>query len=78
MEIWFSYRLDKGVWREKTMFNTKSLFVPAALVLATFLGVSAANAQGPACPYTKASLQGSYAVVANYGANVALSLGLRN
>ena len=62
------------------MFNTKSLFVPAALMLAGFLGVSAANAQSltPTCPYTNASLQGSYAVIGYYGANVAIALGVRS
>jgi hypothetical protein len=56
------------------MFNNKTLFVPAALILASLLSVSAANAQDPTCPYTLASLQGSYAVIVNYGANVALGL----
>lgn len=60
------------------MFNRKTLFVPAALILAAFLGVSAANAQSSACPYTNASLQGNYSVVGNYGANVAMSLGSRS
>jgi hypothetical protein len=62
---------DQG---EKTMFSKKHLFVPAALIVTSFLGVSAASAQDPACPYTLLSLQGSYAVVVNYGANVALGL----
>jgi hypothetical protein len=55
------------------MFSRKSLFVPAALILTSFLGVSAANAENPQC-YTLASLQGSYAVIVNYGANVAIGL----
>jgi hypothetical protein len=54
------------------MFN-KSLFVPAALILASFFGVSAANAESPKC-YTLQSLQGTYAVIVNYGANVALGI----
>ena len=54
------------------MFSKKRLFVPAVLILTSFFGVSAANAQ--TCPYTLASLQGSYAVLVNYGANVALGL----
>lgn len=58
------------------MCNKKSLFVPAALILASFLGVSAANAQS--CPYTIASLQGNFAVVGNYGANVAIALAVRH
>ena len=56
------------------MLSKKHLFVPVALILATFLGVSAADAQS-SCPYTLASLQGSYAVVATYGANVAIAFG---
>jgi hypothetical protein len=56
------------------MFSKKRLFVPAVLILTSFLGVSAAYAQDPTCPYTLASLQGSYGVVVNYGANVALGL----
>ena len=60
------------------MFRKKSLFVPAALILAAFLGVSAANAQNPACPYTLASLQGSYGIVSTYGANVAMGLATRS
>ena len=52
------------------MFKAKCLFVPAAMIAALF-GVSAANAQDPACPYTLSSLQGPYSVVLTYGANVA-------
>ena len=60
------------------MFNTKSSFVPVALILASFLGVSVANAQAQTCPYTLASLQGNYAVIGNYGANVAMALATRS
>jgi hypothetical protein len=57
----------------KNMFSKKkSLFVPAALILTSFLGVSAASAQPPC--YTTASLQGSYSIIGNYGANLAISL----
>jgi hypothetical protein len=60
------------------MFNNRSLFVPAALILACFFGVSAARAQNPVwnptCPYTLASLQGSYAMIGNYAGDVALVL----
>lgn len=58
------------------MFSKKSLFVPGALVFTSFLGVSAANAQNPGC-YTLASLQGSYAAIGNYGANLAIAFGVR-
>ena len=58
------------------MFNTRSLFVSAAFIFG-FLGVSAANAQSP-CLYTVASLHGSFAVIGNYGANVAIALGVRS
>jgi len=58
------------------VFNSKRLFVPAAVIFAAFLGVSAANAQNSACLYTLASLQGSYAVIGNYAGNIALSKGV--
>ena len=58
------------------MFSRKSLFVPAVLIFTSFVGVSSANAQNPPC-YTLASLQGSWSVIANYGANVALAFGER-
>ena len=59
------------------MFSKKCLFVPAALIFMSFLGVSTAQAQRqPGC-YTVASLQGTYAIVGNYGSNVAIALGLR-
>ena len=60
------------------MFSKKNLFVPTALVFTGFLGVSTANAQNPQRCYTLASLQGNYALVANYGANVAMALGTRS
>src|SRR5215472_10785192 len=61
------------------MFTKKCLFVPAALVCVGFICTSAANAEDPEKPkcYTVASLQGSYAVVTNYGAYVALALARR-
>jgi hypothetical protein len=61
----------------KAVFSKKSLLVSAALILTSFLGVSAANAQKPQPCYTLASLQGSYAVIGNYGANLAIALGRR-
>jgi len=58
------------------MFNKKALFVIAVL---GFLGVSTANAQVSAsCPYTLASIRGTYAIVVNYGANVAMAIGTRS
>jgi hypothetical protein len=59
------------------MFSKKSLFIPAALILTSFFGVSSANAESPKC-YTLASLQGTYAVVVNYGANVALGIQIQS
>jgi hypothetical protein len=59
-----------------TMLNKKRLFFPAALLCFMFLGACAANAQTSPC-YTAASLQGTYAIVATYGANVALATGVR-
>jgi len=58
------------------MFNKKSLFVAAELIFISFLGVSAANAENPQC-YTLASLEGNYALVGTYGANLAISLSVR-
>jgi hypothetical protein len=59
----------------KIMLNKKRLFVQVALILAC---VSFAKAQTPTCQYSLASLQGSYAVVGNYGANVAIAFGSRS
>jgi hypothetical protein len=56
------------------MFSKRSVCVLAALLLSSFLSVDAANAGPPTACYTLASLQGSYAVIVNYGANVALGL----
>jgi hypothetical protein len=58
------------------MSNKKSLLAAAASILVSFLGVSAANAQS-SCPYNVASLQGNFAVVATYGANLAVAFGVR-
>lgn len=58
------------------MSNKKSWLVPAVLILSSFLGVSSARAENPAC-YTLASLQGSWAVNADYGVKVAIALGQR-
>ncbi len=55
------------------MFSKTCLFFPAAVVIAGFFGGADVNAQST-CPYTAASLYGSYSVVVNYGANVALGL----
>jgi hypothetical protein len=63
--------------RQKMMCMNKSSFVPIGLIFAGLLGTSAANAQIQPC-YTLASLQGSYAVIGNYGANVAIALGTRS
>lgn len=68
----FGVRLE--IQERKFMFN-KSGFFATVVVFTCLLGVPAANAQ-PAC-YTLASLQGSYAVVVNYGANVATAQGQR-
>jgi hypothetical protein len=57
--------------------SNKPLFAPPTLLLISFFGVLTANAQTQQC-YTLASLQGNYAVVGNYGANVAITFGTRN
>ncbi len=59
------------------MFSKKSLLLAVALIFTSCLGVSVANAQ-TSCPYTLASLQGNYALVGTYGANVAQAIGTRS
>jgi hypothetical protein len=47
--------------------TTRRLCIPVAILLASFLGVSAANAEDhSSCRYTLASLQGKYAIVVTY------------
>src|SRR5580698_740745 len=61
--------------KRESMFNKNSLLVPVALY-AGALSMSTAYAQvTAACPYSLASFQGTYSVVTNYGANVAISMG---
>jgi hypothetical protein len=55
----------------------KMLLVPAALLFVNFLGVPAANAEPQQC-FTLDSLDGNYAVIGTYGANVALALAVRH
>jgi hypothetical protein len=57
-------------------FNRHSLFAPVVLIVFGFFGISTANAAGPQC-YNLASLQGNYAIITNYGDNVAKALGWR-
>ena len=56
------------------MFVKKSLLVPSLSVFISCFAASIASAQDSKCPYTLASLQGTYAVVLTYGANVAAGL----
>jgi hypothetical protein len=58
------------------MFHCKNLCVTTAFAFLSFVGVTAADAQSPAC-YTAASLQGQYALIGNYGANVAIAFSMR-
>jgi hypothetical protein len=46
--------------------TTRRLYIPAAILLASFLGVSATNAQDAGCRYNLASIQGQYAIVVTY------------
>jgi hypothetical protein len=59
----------------KPVFNKTSWLVPAALILSSFLGVSAVRAENPAC-YTLTSLQGSYAIIGSYTGSIALAMGM--
>lgn len=60
------------------MLSRKSLVVATTIILAGVSQGSIASAQIPDaahnCPYNLASLEGSYSVIANYGANIALGL----
>lgn len=56
--------------------KTKVLIVAAAIVTSSGLGIPPARADETHC-YTVASIRGTYAVVATYGANVALALAVR-
>lgn len=58
------------------MFNKKNLSMTTALAFLSFVGVTAADAQPPAC-YTAASLQGQYALIGTYGASVAIAFSMR-
>jgi hypothetical protein len=58
------------------MFKKNGLIAMTALVFLGFIIASTANAEEPKC-YTLASLQGSYASIATYSANVALALARR-
>ena len=58
------------------MFSEKRFVVSAVFIFTACLGV-AARTDDQGC-YTLESLQGTYAIVANYGANVAIALGKRS
>jgi hypothetical protein len=57
--------------------KTKALIVAAAIVTGFGFGIPAAKADETHC-YSVASLKGTYASIATYGANVALALGVRH
>src|SRR5271165_637117 len=59
------------------MLNRKTWLVVAALTLSFFVATSAATAQNSQPCFTLASLEGSFAIVGTYGANVAIALGKR-
>jgi hypothetical protein len=59
------------------MSSKRNSFVLAAFLCLSFLGVSAAHAEHPDC-FTLASIQGNYALIGTYGANVAAALGERH
>jgi hypothetical protein len=61
---------------EEKMFSKKSLVLPIALVFLGFVGVS--TAQDDAHCYTLASLNGTYGVIGEYGAHVAIALSTRH
>lgn len=59
------------------MFSKKNWLAAAALAPILFFGTSAATAQDSTRCFDLASLQGDYAILGTYGANVALALGKR-
>ena len=59
------------------MFRNTIVFIPLLVMFTSFLGMTAANAQDPTCPYTLASLQGNYAIIGNYGSNLGMSLAVQ-
>lgn len=58
------------------MFRKKSFVLPMVLICLSFVGVSAA--QDDTHCYTLASLNGTYGVVGEYGAHVAIALATRH
>jgi len=60
----------------KRGFIRRSLFASAGLIVCGILSASSANAADPQC-YNLASLQGQYALVTNYGDNVARAFVVR-
>lgn len=68
---------QKGKTKMKSNFTNKRLLFPAALIFSSTLLAPAANAQDPMCPYTQASIQGTWGVVGTYGANIAKAFGHR-
>lgn len=59
------------------MFSKKIWLVAVALASSIFLGTTAGVAQDSQRCFTIESLQGSYAIVGTYGANIAIALGKR-
>jgi hypothetical protein len=58
------------------MFKMKELLLPTTLIVAGFALPANANAEDQPC-FTIASIQGTWASVATYGANVAIALSSR-
>jgi hypothetical protein len=76
---WNGHRRDvpqQTTARRENMFNRKCVCVAAALAVCAVLCVSSAEAEEPSC-YTSASVEGSWAIVGTYGANVAIALARR-
>jgi hypothetical protein len=64
--------------RGRKMFKKNALIAMTALVLLGLITVSTAKADDDSQCYTVASLNGTYADVVTYGANVALALAVRH
>ncbi len=59
------------------MLTRRTLCLAPSLALLLVMGAASAAAQEPETCFTLASLKGSYSVIGNYGANIAIALAKR-
>ena len=58
--------------------NNKRLLFVAAMIFISSVFAPAANAQDSTCPYTAASLKGSFGMVGHYSGGIALAMAVEN